>query len=258
MEERFHFIDTHAHLYVKEFAEDREEMLRRAVEHGVKKIYLPNIDITTIDSMLALESTHPELCFAMIGLHPCSVKDDYKEQLAVIHQWLERRTFAAIGETGTDLYWDKTFIGAQTECLEQHIAWARDYKRPIVLHSRDTLELNIDIIKSFQDGSLSGVFHCFTGSKDQAKEIIDLGFMLGIGGVVTFKNATIGDVVRDIPLESIVLETDSPYLSPAPHRGKRNESAYLHLVAEKIAQVRGVDVKVVAEVTTANAERLFA
>lgn len=257
MKPDFELIDTHAHLYVPEFDEDRDEMMMRARHQGVTHICMPNIDSGSIERLLNMESRYQESCHAMIGLHPCSVKADFQNEMDVIEDWLGRRSFSAIGEIGTDLYWDVTHQKEQILCLERQITWAKEKNLPVVLHSRGSLDLNIDIIRRHQDGSLRGVFHCFTGTTEQAKQIIDLGFCLGIGGVVTFKNSGLLEVVVSLPLDSIVLETDAPYLAPHPYRGKRNESSYLRLVAEKIAEGKGESVEKIGLFTTENAVRLF-
>lgn len=253
----FEFVDTHAHLYASQFDEDRDAMMARAFSLGVKKIYLPNIDASSIDAMLLLESQYPEQCHAMIGLHPCSVNDTFEQEMQIVESWLERRKFSAIGEIGTDAYWDKTHLDQQVDCFKRQIALAKTYGLPVVIHSRETLDMNIEIISQLQDGALRGIFHCFTGTSEQAKRIIDLGFLLGIGGVLTFKNSGLTEVVSDLPAESLVLETDAPYLAPHPHRGKRNETAYLGLVAEKLADCWHTSVKEIARITSDNARLVF-
>lgn len=250
-------IDTHAHLYLPEFDDDRQEMLQRAKDAGVSEIYLPNIDSGSIKSMLALEKANPDLCHAMMGLHPCSVSENVEEELAIVKGWLERRTFSAIGEIGTDHYWDVTHARAQERAFEQQILWAKDYGLPIVIHSRETLDLNIEIVGRHAGERLRGIFHCFTGTVEQGRQIIEMGFYLGIGGVVTFRNSGLAEVIAALPLDAIVLETDAPYLTPHPYRGKRNESAYTRLVAQKIAEVRGISIEEVSEATTRNARQVF-
>jgi len=250
------FIDTHAHLYVEQFDEDREEMLERAKSQGIQRFYLPNIDHTTIDAMLALESEHPSDCFAMMGVHPCSIKADYKKELDIAEKWLEKRPFVAVGEIG-DLYWDKTFVEEQKKAFRTQINWARDLGIPFVIHSRDSLDLTIDMVAEEQDGKLSGIFHCFGGSVEQAKRISDLGFYMGIGGVLTFKKAGLDEILKVVDLKHLVLETDAPYLAPTPYRGKRNESAYIRQIGERLASVKETSLEDVAKVTTANAIRIF-
>lgn len=231
--------------------------MQRAITAGVKRFYLPAIDSAIIDNMLQMEIDYPEHCFAMMGLHPCSVKEDYKNELAIAAAWLEKRPFVAIGETGLDFYWDKTFVPQQYEAFETQVRWAREREIPVVIHSRESTPECIDVIKKMQDGNLSGVFHCFGGSLEEAKAITDLGFCLGIGGVLTYKNSGLAAVLAQLPLDNIVLETDAPYLSPVPLRGKRNESAYLSYIAEFLAGVKQRPVAEIMNITTGNAERLF-
>jgi TatD DNase family protein len=251
------FVDTHTHLYLPDFDADRNEMLQRAKEAGVTKFFMPNIDSTSIEAMLEVEQRHPESCFPMMGLHPCSVKENFEEELAIARQWLSSRHFSAIGEIGIDLFWDTTFLAQQKIAFRQQIHWAKEMQLPVVIHSRNSIDLLIQIIKEEKDNQMGGIFHCFTGTLEQAQEIIELGFYLGIGGVLTFKNAGLDETVKDIPLENIVLETDSPYLAPVPFRGKRNECAYLRLVAEKLAEVKTVTLEEISAVTSANAEKIF-
>jgi len=250
-------IDTHAHIYLDQFKEDRKEVLSSAFSSSVSKIYLPNIDVSTIGPMLDLEAAFPDQCLSLIGLHPCSVNADFDEELKIMENWLVKRSFAGIGETGTDLYWDKTYREQQIESLEIQVNWAKMYDLPIILHSRDSLDLSIQIIEKNHIEGLSGIFHCFTGSIDQARRITDLGFYLGIGGVVTFKNSGLGSTVENIPLEKIVLETDSPYLTPHPYRGKRNEPAHIKLIAQRLAEIYDTDISIIAEKTTDNARKVF-
>ncbi len=250
-------IDTHTHLYVKQFDGDRREMVQRALNAGVSKLFLPNIDRDSINSMLELEAAFPKNCFAMMGLHPSSVKADYKEELAIVREWLDRRAFWAVGEMGIDLYWDKTFIKEQQDAFLIQCEWAKALGIPIVIHSRDAMDMTIDLVREVKDERLRGIFHCFTGTVEQAERIMDLEFYLGIGGVLTYPKSGLDQVMAAISLDQVVLETDSPYLPPVPHRGKRNESAYLVLVAEKLAAIKGMDVAKVAEITTANAMQIF-
>ncbi|MBR9922281.1 MAG: TatD family hydrolase [Bacteroidetes bacterium] len=252
------FIDTHTHLYVKAFDSDREAMLQRALDAGVDQFYLPNIDSDSIDSMLALEAAHPGVCHAMMGLHPCSVKEDYEKQLALMEAWLSKRDFVAIGEIGIDLYWDKTFVEQQKEAFLIQAAWATERGLPFVIHSRESIDMITALIQDNWKDGMRGIYHCFTGSLKQAEAIMELGFYMGIGGVLTFKNAGLDKVLADVPLERLVLETDSPYLAPVPRRGKRNESAYIPYIATKLAEVKGISVEEVAEITTANAKKIFA
>lgn len=250
-------IDTHTHLYLKEFEQDSNEVIQRAFDAGVEKFYLPSIDSSESEALLTLESKFPQHIFAMAGLHPCSVKENFREELKKIHQQLLERKFAAIGETGLDFYWDTSFIQQQYESLHIHAGWALQYKRPLVLHTRKAMQETIDVVKSYHDKNLFGIFHCFSGTLQNAKDIIDTGFLLGIGGVLTYKNSGLPEVIKEIDLQYLVLETDAPYLPPVPFRGKRNESSYLQYIVEKLAEIKGVPVEEVADVTTKNAERIF-
>jgi TatD DNase family protein len=250
-------IDTHAHLYLSEFESDRVAMLERARNEGVEKIYLPAIDAAAHDSMIALENSF-SACRAMMGVHPCSVKANYQEELAVAKSWWDKRSFVAVGEIGLDFYWDRSFEKEQYIAFRTQIDWALEKKVPIVIHSRQSTLACVEVLKEYKQIGLTGIFHCFSGSIEEAQEIIKLGFLLGIGGVLTYKNAGVAAVVEKLPLEHIVLETDAPYLTPVPHRGKRNESAYIRIIAEKIAALKGVSTDEVAEKTTQNAEKLFA
>lgn len=251
-------IDTHAHLYSSKFDHDRTEMVRRAIAAGVTRMYLPNVDSESIDGMLALEAEFPEHCFAMMGLHPSHVKPDtYEQELALVEDWLGRRQWAGVGETGIDLYWDKTTLPIQQIAFARQIEWAKDLGRPIIIHSRESNEECLALVKAGQDGRLRGIFHCFSGTVGQAKRMIDLGFMLGIGGTLTYAKSEMPAVLREIPLEHVVLETDAPYLPPVPHRGKRNESAYVRLVAEMLSEVKVLPVAEIARVTTGNALKMF-
>jgi TatD DNase family protein len=240
-----------------EFDDDREAMIQRAVHAGVNKIFLPNIDSSTIDAMLKVENDFPGHTHPMMGLHPCSVKENMDEELKLVEHWLTQRPFAAVGEIGLDFYWDLTFKEQQVAAFSAQIDLALQYDLPIVIHSRNATRECIEIVQSKQNGRLKGVFHCFAGLPEEAREIIDLGFYLGIGGTVTFKKSTLPDLIRHIGLEFLLLETDAPYLAPVPHRGKRNESGYIPLIAEQIAAIKEVTVEEVAETTSFNASRLF-
>lgn len=251
-------IDTHTHLYLEQFSQDRDDMIQRAIQSGVDRFFLPNIDRSSIGPMLDLEEAYPERCFAMMGLHPCSVNADFEEELAIVRQWLDKRPFCAIGEIGIDLYWDKTYFEQQKEAFLIQAEWAKELEIPIVIHTRDAIDITIELVERIKDSRLQGVFHCFTGTPEQAERILSLGFYLGIGGVLTFKNSGLDKVMERVGLEQVVLETDSPYLAPVPYRGKRNESAYTRLVAEKLAAVKSMTLEAVAEVTTKNATALFA
>jgi len=252
------WIDTHAHLYLNQFDADREEMLSRALLNGVSAFFLPNIDSSSIEPMLRLEAAHPQTCFPMMGLHPCSVRENFREELDLASSWINRRPFAAIGECGLDLYWDKTFLKQQIEALNIQLDWAKQLELPIVLHTRDAMDLTIDVVKNAYDSRLSGVFHCFNGTVEQAARILEMGFFLGIGGVLTYKNGGLEPVINAFGLDNIVLETDAPYLSPNPYRGKRNESAYIPVIGQHLSAISGQSLEQVAATTTANAKILFA
>ncbi len=251
-------VDTHAHLYLNKFDEDRNEVMQRAAENGINRIYLPNIDRQSIDSMLKMEKAYPEICFPMMGLHPCSVKENYLEELEIVENWLKKRPFIAVGEIGIDLYWDKTFFPQQKEAFKKQMNWAKDLDIPIVIHSRDSTAEVIEILKEEQSDKLRGIFHCFGGNVEEAKKIIDLGFLLGIGGVLTYKKSGLDQTLAEIDLKNMVLETDAPFLSPVPFRGKRNESAYILNIAERLATIKNISVEEVAKVTTKNANTVFA
>lgn len=250
------FTDTHAHIYSEEFKDDLEDILLSAQEKGIKDIYMPNIDSSSIEEMLRIAATY-EGCHPLIGLHPCYVKENYKVELQIMEQYLEKYKFAGIGEIGIDLYWDVTFADEQMKVFRHQISMAGNAGLPFVIHSRESLDLTIDTVAELQNGSLTGIFHCFNGTAEQARRIIDIGFYMGIGGVITYKNAGVDKVVADVSLDHLVLETDSPYLSPVPYRGKRNECAYLLQIADKLAEVKGVGIKEIAQITTRNAQILF-
>lgn len=254
------FIDTHTHLYVEEFDADRDEMIQRALDSGVNKLYLPNIDQTSIEGMLALEEKYPGKCFSMMGLHPCSVKENYKEELNIVKGWLDKRPFCAVGEIGIDLYWDKTFIEEQKEAFRIQINWAKELKRPIVIHARNSMDEIMEIVEEENDENLRGIFHCFSGNGEHAKRVLELGgFYIGVGGVVTFKNSgkSLRAILEQVDVKHIVLETDAPYISPAPYRGKRNESSYIPIIAARLAELKGLTREEVGIITTNNAEKLF-
>jgi TatD DNase family protein len=251
------FIDTHTHLYSEEFDADRYDRINDAISKSVTKFYMPNVDSSTIEGMLQLEVHFPDQCFPMMGLHPCSVKENYREELAVVKKWLDMRRFSAIGEIGIDLYWDKTFMKEQELAFREQIYWALEYNYTMVIHCRNAFDEIFTILRSYEKLP-KGIFHCFSGDFIQAEKILSLGnFKLGIGGVVTFKNSGLDKVVEQIPLHDLVLETDAPYLAPVPYRGKRNESAYIPLIAEKIAQIKNISIEEVARVTTENAIEIF-
>ncbi|MGG9961516.1 TatD family hydrolase [Ferruginibacter sp. SUN106] len=250
-------IDTHTHLYSEEFARDIEVVMKRAEQKGVQKFYLPAIDGTTHQQMIALEEQYPGKCIPMMGLHPCYVKENYISELQVVEDWLAKRKFVAIGEIGLDFYWDKTFTAQQYLAFRKQIEWSLHYKLPIVIHTRNAMPETIAIVKEYVAQGVKGIFHCFSGNAADAAEIIDMGFYLGIGGVITYKNAGLAEVIEKIDLQHLVLETDAPYLTPVPFRGKRNESSYLGYIVEKLALVKNVPVEEVAAITTANAEKIF-
>ena len=250
-------IDTHCHLYLDEFKNDIPEVIKRAGDEGISKFYLPGIDSSEIENMLLLETKFPGKCIAMMGLHPCYVKENFLEELAVVKEWLAKRKFAAVGEIGLDFYWDKNFVMQQYEAFRLQIELSLQYDLPIVIHTRNAIRETIDVVKEFVPRGARGIFHCFGGSVENAKEIINAGFYLGIGGVLTYKKSGLAEVLEEVDLKHIVLETDSPYLTPVPFRGKRNESSYLKYVVEKLADVKKVSVEEVAAVTSANAEKIF-
>ena len=250
-------IDTHCHLYSEEFDTDLEEVLKRAVSEGVKKFFLPAIDRSHTSGMNKLEEKYQDICIAMAGLHPCSVKADYLDEIAHVKHLLSQRKFAGIGETGLDFYWDKTFIKEQYHALEIQISLALQYDLPLILHTRNATQETIDVVKKHKGSGLTGIFHCFGGSLAEARQIIDAGFFLGIGGVITYKNSGLAEVLKDVNMDRIVLETDAPYLAPVPFRGKRNESSYLKYIADKLAAVKNVSTEEVEKITDANAKKIF-
>lgn len=250
-------IETHAHIYAEQFKDDIAEVLERSHETGIQKIVMPNIDHTSIDGMMELEEKNPDFCLATMGLHPCSVDKGFEKELYIIEEWLNKRDFVAIGEMGTDLYWDKTFIDQQVEAFKIQVEWAKKFKRPIIIHCRESLDMTIDLVESLKTDELTGVFHCFNGTVEQAERIAGLDFYLGLGGVTTFKNSGMDQVVPKLDLDRIVLETDSPYLAPVPNRGKRNEPSYLELVAQKIADYKEMSLDDLKSKTTENANKLF-
>jgi TatD DNase family protein len=250
-------IDTHTHLYDERFDADRSEAVQRAIEAGVTRLYLPNCDSSTIGPMLDVETRFPQHCFAMMGLHPTYVNETVEDELAMVRHWLDQRPFAAVGEIGLDYYWDTTHKDAQHHAFRTQMVWAVEKNLPIVIHNREATRDTIDLVKEFSGRGIRGVFHCFTGSYETAKEITALGFYLGIGGVLTYPKAGLGDVVKKLGPEHLVLETDAPYLSPVPHRGKRNESAYIPYVLQKLAEALEMPAEEVARQTTRNAEALF-
>ena len=251
------FIDTHAHLYVSEFDADRNEMMQRALNAGVKQVVLPAIDSETTAAMHALKKQFPKNIHLMMGLHPTHVKENVEEELVHVANELEKNNFVAVGEIGMDLYWDKTYQKEQQKAFAQQIDWALAYDLPIVIHCREAFDEIFEVLEGVVNQRLRGIFHCFTGNVAQAQRAIELNMLLGIGGVLTFKNSGLAETISKIPLAHLVLETDAPYLAPMPFRGKRNESAYLPLVAQRLAQVYQVSDEQVAQITTANAQKLF-
>ena len=252
-----HLIDTHTHLYVEAFEEDQDEAIARAIASGVERFFLPAIDQTYTQRMLALQRKYPDRIDLMMGLHPTHVNDNVEEELAHVAQMLDTHSFVAVGEIGIDLYWDKTHEQAQQKAFDQQIYWAKERGLPIVIHCREAFEAVFEVLEGHRGDNLKGIFHCFTGTLADAQRAIDLNLALGIGGVVTFKNGKIDEFLSDIPLTNIVLETDAPYLAPVPYRGKRNESAYLPLIADKVASIYALTTAEVALQTTANALNIF-
>jgi TatD DNase family protein len=252
------FVDTHTHLFSPSFDEDRTEIVQRAIKAGVETMLLPNIDVESIEPMYNLCAQFPQNCFPMMGLHPGSVDENWEENLEIIRTNLFERKNCAVGEIGMDLYWDKTFVNEQAEAFRRQVNWAKELNLPIVIHAREAFDEIFAIVDELNDERLTGVFHCFTGTLEQAKKIQNYGgFKLGIGGVLTYKKAGLDEILKDVELSELILETDSPYLPPTPHRGKRNESAYLLHIAEKLADVKGVSLSEVAKITSKNANKLF-
>ncbi len=251
------FIDSHTHLYLEQFDTDRTQVVEKAVNEDVEIMLLPNIDKDSIDDMMALCAEFPDYCFPMMGLHPTSVGENYEEELAIVENHLKQHPFVAIGETGIDLYWDKTFKAQQEDAFRRQLMLAKKFNLPVSIHTRDSFDKVYGIVKEEHTGSLRGVFHCFTGTSEQAEKIMEIGFFMGIGGVLTFKNSGLGQVLKDIPLDFLLLETDSPFLTPVPYRGKRNESAYIRYIANKLAEVKEFKIEEIAEKTSDNALRLF-
>lgn len=252
------FIDTHSHLYDEAFDADREQALQRALDAGVSTLLLPDIDSSSRPRQQALAAAHPGTTYEMAGLHPTSVKEDCEEELRLVHDLLfSEHHYIAVGEVGMDLYWDRTFEVQQREALKRQLGWALELELPVCLHIRKAHNEVFGLLREMNRPSWRGVMHCFGGSLQEARRAVEMGFHLGIGGVVTFKNAGLAEIVKEIPLEHLLLETDAPYLAPAPHRGKRNESCYIPLVAQKIAELKGIGVEEVADITTASARALF-
>lgn len=254
---RMIFTDTHTHLYSEEFDSDRAEMMQNALSNGVTRFFVPAIDSTCTQLMYELEANYPENVFLMMGLHPCYVKENYESELKHIETELSKRKFVAIGEIGIDLYWDTSTIDIQKKAFKHQIQLAKKYKLPIVIHCRESFDEIFEVLESERSDDLFGIFHCFTGTIEQAHQAISLNMKLGIGGVITFKNGKIDQFIQQIDMRHIVLETDSPYLAPVPFRGKRNESSYVTLVAEKLANLYGISVEEVAKITTENSKAVF-
>jgi len=252
-----HFIDTHAHVYAEELTGSMDRIIQNSIKAGVSKMLMPAIDSTTLDAMLKVEAQFPAHCIAMMGLHPCYVKENYKEELKLVEDCIVKRKFIAIGEIGLDFYWDKTFVKEQQLVFETQMQWALDLQLPIAIHTRNAMGETIEAVKPFAKKGLRGVFHCFSGSKESAEQIIGMGFHLGLGGVLTYKNAGVAEAIKDIPMEYLVLETDAPYLAPVPYRGKTNEPAYMLEVAKKLAEIKSMPLHEIAAITTSNAEKLF-
>ncbi len=251
------FTDTHTHLYSEAFAEDRDQMIQRSLDCGVSRFFIPAIDASYTEAMYALEKAYPEHMFLMMGLHPTSVNENFRAELAHVSAQFEKRNFYAVGEIGIDLYWDKTFLPQQIEAFRFQIRLAKEKNLPIVIHCREAFNEIFEVLATEKHDSLRGIFHCFTGTKEQAQTAIGFGMKLGIGGVLTFKNGKIDQFMNEISLQDIVLETDAPYLAPKPYRGKRNESAYLLPIAQKLSEIKAVSLEEIAAVTTQNANEIF-
>lgn len=254
---KIELIDTHAHLYLKEFEKDLEDVLIRAGEKGIKRIFLPNIDTSSIEGLLDICKIHKGTLFPMIGLHPTSVKEDFRNELERIRKYIPAHEFIAIGEIGIDLYWDKTFVRQQEIAFREQLNWGKEQNLPVVIHARDSFDEIFKILDEEKIPDLQGVFHSFTGNKEQVERILSFGFYIGINGIVTFKNSGLAEVVKTIPLEKLLVETDSPFLAPVPFRGKRNESSYVSEVADKISELFGMSVEEISRITTTNALKLF-
>jgi len=250
-------IDTHAHIYAKQFDEDAAEMIQRAKDKGLEAIFMPNIDLESVEPMLQLAKDYPDFCYPMMGLHPCDVKENYEFVLEKMKGLLQKDKYYGIGETGLDFHWDLTFKEQQKEALKVQIEWANETLLPLILHTRKSFEDTFEIVADNKSADLTGIFHCFGGSVEDAEKVFDIGFYIGIGGVLTFKKSGLDEVIKDLPLDKVLIETDSPYLAPTPYRGKRNEPAYTNLVVEKMAEVKGLSKEAVIEITSLNAKKLF-
>lgn len=250
--------DTHTHLYYERDFDKRQQLMQRCLENKVERLFLPNVNSASIEMVSGLAAEFPSNCFPMLGLHPCDVKDDYLSELETIRQAAVNIKIYAVGEIGIDLYWDKSTLAIQQYAFRAQIKWAKELNLPIVIHCRDAFDEVYSVLSAEKDSSLRGIFHCFTGTKEQADAVIELGFFLGIGGVVTYKNSGLDKVVAQLNVENIVLETDSPYLTPVPFRGKPNESSYLTYIAQKVADIKQIPIEELARITTANSKSIFA
>ncbi len=255
-ETNYKLIDTHCHLYSEQFDGDRSDVMERCKSAGIEAFYLPAIDSNTHEAMLQMETAFPQ-CKAMMGLHPCSVTETYQKELTIVEEWLSKRPFVAIGEIGLDYYWSTEFAAQQQDAFTIQMQWALDKNMPIVIHTRNAMQPTIDLVKPFADAGLRGIFHCFSGTADEASQIVSMNFYLGIGGILTYKKSSLPEALENTPLDKLILETDAPYLPPVPYRGKRNESSYLPLIAQKLADLKNVSLEEVAAITTANAEKIF-
>ncbi len=251
------YIDSHTHLYSSQFDEDRHQVVQKAIKQGVNKMLLPNINSQTVEAMQQLCQDFPHHCYPMMGLHPCDVKGDYEQELEIVKSHLNKGKYVAVGEIGIDLYWDKSTIDIQKKAFRKQLIWAKEYGLPVAIHIRESFDTIFEVIDEVNDQNLRGVFHCFTGTKEQGQKAIDMGFMLGVGGVVTFKNSGLDKTLKELPLEQLLLETDSPYLAPKPYRGQRNESSYIPLIAQKLAEIYQINLEEIARITTQNAKILF-
>lgn len=250
-------IDTHAHIYSKQFAKDESEMIKRAKAVGVSAVFLPNIDVESIEPMMRLTETYPNYCYALMGLHPCSVKEDYEEVLQQMKPLFAKHKFYGVGETGLDYHWDLTFKEQQKAALREQINWAIEFELPLILHTRKSFENTYQIVHEYKCEQLKGIFHCFGGSATDAEKVIDMGFYIGLGGVVTFKNSNLNETIEASPLNKILIETDSPYLCPEPYRGKRNEPSNTKYVVKKIAEIKNISIQEVEDTTTAAAKLIY-
>lgn len=251
------FVDSHSHIYSADFSLDRDEVITRALEAGVERIVLPNIDSSSIKPLMDLADTIPGLFFPLVGLHPTSVKEDFRKELQILEYWLGKRKFYGIGEIGIDLFWDKSFLDEQIEAFTTQLTWAKNRNLPVVIHVRDSFNEVMEQLRNAHSPGLTGVFHSFTGTLEQAEQIIDLGFKIGINGIITFKNSDLGETIQKINPSHLLIETDSPWLAPVPHRGRRNECSYVVTIAEKIAQLHSTSIENIAAITSKNAKELF-